>query len=357
MTTLLAAYDDVCVAITRANAVSDVLKVRDHIEHIKLHGRQVRDRALIEQATVLQMRAERRLGELLQAAEDAGLIGKGRRMAGDETRATLAEIGVDKKLSMTAHRAAALKPADFEQLIETTREKVRSSRAIVVDPVGQATKEAEISARRQAHAERTRGGCTVKDLGELALSGYRAGAIGADPQWKFMARSDAGDARSANTHYKTEDLARIKDIPVGQLAADDSALFMWVVDWFVHGAIELIEAWGFSFKTVAFTWAKTNGEDVDNVFDDSTWAFGQGFWTRGNPEMCLLATKGNPKRLHADVRQLIVTPLMDHSVKPDAWLERIERLVEGPYLELNARRRRPGWTAWGDELKWEGAAA
>jgi N6-adenosine-specific RNA methylase IME4 len=72
--------------------------------------------------------------------------------------------------------------------------------------------------------------------------------------------------------------------------------------------------------------------------------------------MCLLATKGSPKRLHADVRQLMVAPLMEHSRKPDEWLERIERLVEGPYLELNARRRRPGWTAWGDELEWEGPA-
>jgi N6-adenosine-specific RNA methylase IME4 len=114
---------------------------------------------------------------------------------------------------------------------------------------------------------------------------------------------------------------------------------------------------GLHFKTVAFTWAKTTRADVDDPFDDASWAFGQGYWTRANPEMCLLATRGAPQRLNADVRQLIVAPVMEHSRKPDAWLERIERLVDGPYLELNARRRRPGWVAWGDELEWEGPEA
>jgi N6-adenosine-specific RNA methylase IME4 len=357
MTTLLAAYDQACATIAAANKVGDVLKIRDELAHLKLHAKQVGDRALIEHATVLQMRAERQLGLVLVAAKQAGHIGQGPRKAGDERRVTLNDIGVDRKLSMTAQRAAALQDSDFENLIETAREKVRSSRAILVDPIGQAAKDAEIAARRKAHAERTLGGCTVEDLHRLARSGYRAGAIGADPQWKYRTYSAAGDGRSANTHYTTEELDLIKAMPVGRLAADDCALFMWVVDWFLHGALELIAYWGFVFKTVAFTWTKTNGADVDDVFDDSTWCLGQGHWTRANPEMCLLATRGSPKRLHADVRQLIVAPIMDHSQKPDAWLERIERLVEGPYLELNARRRRPGWTAWGDELAWEGAAA
>ncbi|NPU69982.1 hypothetical protein HL667_33675 [Bradyrhizobium sp. 83012] len=246
-----------------------------------------------------------------------------------------------------------MEEAAFEDAIERAREKIRAGRAVVIDPVREAGKTAEIEQRRKAHAERTKGGCCVKDLGNLALTGWRAGGIGADPQWKFEPFSAAGDGRSANVHYKTEDLARIKDLPVRELAAEDCALFMWVVDWYLHGGIELMTHWGFEFKTVAFTWAKTNGDDVSDPFDDSTWTFGQGYWTRANPEMCLLGTRGAPKRLHADVRQLIVSPLMEHSRKPDAWLERIERLVDGPYLELNARRRRPGWVAWGDELEWE----
>jgi hypothetical protein len=77
---------------------------------------------------------------------------------------------------------------------------------------------------------------------------------------------------------------------------------------------------------------------------------GQGYWTRANPETCWLATRGKPQRLHTDVRQLIVAPIREHSRKPDEIHDRIERLVAGPYLELYARRERPGWLTWGDEL-------
>jgi N6-adenosine-specific RNA methylase IME4 len=84
---------------------------------------------------------------------------------------------------------------------------------------------------------------------------------------------------------------------------------------------------------------------------------GQGYWTRANPEDCWLATRGGPKRLHADVRQLIVAPIAEHSRKPDETYERIERLVEGPYLELYARRPRKGWVSWGNELEFTGEAA
>ncbi|WP_316228352.1 MULTISPECIES: MT-A70 family methyltransferase [unclassified Bradyrhizobium] len=353
MSTVLQAYDRARAALAEAATVTEVLALRDEIAHIELYARQVRNRELIEQAMVLQLRAERRLGMLLAAAFEAGQLARGRRRKDDTERVTLAEIGVDERLSATAQRAAKMDDAEFDAAVERAREKIRAGRAIVIDPVKEAEKTAEIEQRRAAHAARTKGGCNVKDLGNLALTGWRAGAIGCDPQWKFLAYSEAGDGRSANVHYKTEGLDRIKDMPVGDLAAKDCALFMWVVDWYLHGAIELMSHWGFEFKTVAFTWAKTNGEDVSDPFDESTWHMGQGYWSRANPEMCLLGTRGAPQRLHADVRQLIVAPLRDHSCKPDAWLERIERLVEGPYLELNARRRRPGWVAWGDELEWE----
>ena len=77
---------------------------------------------------------------------------------------------------------------------------------------------------------------------------------------------------------------------------------------------------------------------------------GLGYWTRANSEVCLLATKGKPKRLNADVRQAILEPRREHSRKPDCTYQRIERLVAGPYLELFARTQRPGWTAWGNEV-------
>jgi N6-adenosine-specific RNA methylase IME4 len=102
----------------------------------------------------------------------------------------------------------------------------------------------------------------------------------------------------------------------------------------------VIRAWGFACKTVGFYWAKQNGGG-EGFFA------GIGFWTRANPEQYLLATRGRPKHRAADVAKLVVAPRREHSRKPNEIHEYVERLVEGPYLELFARASRPGWDAWG----------
>jgi N6-adenosine-specific RNA methylase IME4 len=363
--TLLAAYDRARAAIAEARTVKATLELRGQIDHLKLHARQVQNRELLAEATELQLRTERHLGELLLAAEEAGEIrakgerGRARAAADDEARpATLKEIGVEPKLSASAKRAAALDQAAFEAIVTTAREKVQSGNAILVDPVKAATKTAEQNQRRADHAARTINGGSVEDLGKMVREGRKFGSIGSDPQWKFLTRSAVGEGRSANIHYKTEEVDKIKNLPVGELLADDGAFYMWMVDWCPQDALDLLAHYGLRHVTNAFTWIKTNGDDAGlDIWDNCTWHMGQGYWTRANPEQCWLATKGNPKRLYADVRQLIIAPVMEHSRKPDAWLERIERLTEGDYLELQARRTRPGWISWGDELEFTGRAA
>jgi N6-adenosine-specific RNA methylase IME4 len=120
-------------------------------------------------------------------------------------------------------------------------------------------------------------------------------------------------------------------------------LFLWATDPLLPRALDVIEAWGFVYKTVAFTWVKTN-RTGRGFFT------GLGYWTRANPEICLLATRGNPRRVGRDVPRLLIAPRREHSRKPDEVYGRIERLVPGPYLELFARARRPNWTAWGAEV-------
>ncbi|MCK1693693.1 MT-A70 family methyltransferase [Bradyrhizobium sp. 144] len=350
--TQLAAYDRARVALAEATRVDQVLSIRDELQHVKLYARQIQDKALLEEAIALQIRTEHRLGILLAAAKKAGQIAEGRKPkdgAGAD-RVTLSEIGVDRRLSARAQKAAALDTDELEQVIESAREKIRGGGAILVDPIKAAAKDAEVAGRRAAHAARTENGGCVADLGALALTGKRFGSIGADPQWKFLTRSAAGEGRSANIHYKTEEVDKIKDLPVNELLADDGAFYMWMVDWCPQDALDLLAHWGLKHVTTAFTWVKQNASGEG-------WHMGQGYWTRANPEQCWLATKGNPKRLYADVRQLIVAPVMEHSRKPDEWLDRIEHLTEGDYLELQARRPRKGWTSWGDELEWTGVAA
>ena len=167
--------------------------------------------------------------------------------------------------------------------------------------------------------------------------------IYADPPWSFKTYSNKGKDRSPEKHYNVMSFKDICNMPVNNIANDNAVLLMWVIDPLLDKAFEVINAWGFKYKTVAFTWAKTNMKS-DGFFT------GLGYWTRGNPEMCLLATKGRPKRIHKDVAQLVIAPRGRHSEKPLLHGE-IERLCEGPYIELFARKKtRDHWDFWGNEV-------
>ena len=108
-------------------------------------------------------------------------------------------------------------------------------------------------------------------------------------------------------------------------------------------AIKVIEAWGFTYKSIAFQWVKQNRSG-------NGYFFGLGRWTRGNTEPCLLAGKGKPKRISASVGQLIFSPLRQHSQKPDETRDKIVELMgDLPRIELFERQRADGWDAWGNE--------
>jgi N6-adenosine-specific RNA methylase IME4 len=200
---------------------------------------------------------------------------------------------------------------------------------------------------------------------------YRA--ILADPPWHFSTWSARGrdrcpdapvynaqgfDVRGRNNsplrHYSTLPLADIMAMPVEDAAADDCVLFLWTVDPLLPRAIEVGAAWGFTYKTVGFVWAKERRNRGANNsrphVKSRPFPMGTGYWTRANPEICLLFTRGKPKRLCAGVEKLIVAPRREHSRKPDETYERIEQLVAGPYLELFARSSRDGWDQLGDQV-------
>ena len=170
------------------------------------------------------------------------------------------------------------------------------------------------------------------------------GAIYADPPWTFATYSHKGKGRSAEAHYDCMSIADIMALPVATWAAPDCVLFLWTTDPLLPAALDVIEAWEFIFKTVGFVWAKTTA-------DGAGFPIGTGYYTRANPEICLLATRGRPKRLSRSVRKLIVAPRREHSRKPDEAAEGIEALCAGPYLELFARAPRPGWDSWGLEAE------
>ena len=138
-----------------------------------------------------------------------------------------------------------------------------------------------------------------------------------------------------------EEICRLN---VAEVAADDCVLFMWGTFPQLQEALQVIKAWGFQYKTVAFVWIKQNKKGKG-------WFFGLGFWTRGNAEICLLATKGKPHRKSNRVHQFIISPLQQHSQKPNEAREKIVELMGNiPRLELFAREKADGWDTWGNEV-------
>lgn len=360
MTTLVQ-YEHARAALAQATRIDQVLPILDQVEHVKLYAKQIEDRDLLTEACAFQTTAERHLGFIIAAGKKAGHFRQGRQPEKSSDpehfpRGTLEDAGVSRKLSARAQKAASISERAFEVMLQATKERVAAGAAIVVDPIGAALKDEADAKRKAEHEARTFAGGKVEDLRNLIASGFKAATILADPPWHFMARSDKGEGRSASQHYTTDRLGEITSLPVRELAADDCTLIMWMVDWCPKLAFDVIEAWGFAHKTTAFTWAKlSEGHDgkprFDEVISDRDFHFGQGYWTRANPEDAWLATRGSPKRMNADVRQLIVAPVhAEHSRKPDIY-DRVERLLEGPYLELYARRERKQWLSWGNELQ------
>ena len=133
-------------------------------------------------------------------------------------------------------------------------------------------------------------------------------------------------------------------LPVKRLAEKDCLLFLWATFPQLPEALQLIKAWGFQFKTVAFVWLKRNKKSP-------TWFYGLGYWTRGNAEICLLAKRGKPKRRSASVHQFIISPVEEHSKKPDVTRDKIVELAgDLSRVELFARQKTPGWDVWGNEV-------
>jgi len=161
--------------------------------------------------------------------------------------------------------------------------------------------------------------------------------IYADPPWQWDTYSLKGRQKTSDRHYALMKLADLQDLPISKIADSNSILFMWVQDAHLKNAIELGEKWGFKYKTIAFIWDKNN--------------FGMGYWTRKGAEVCLLFTKGVPKRKSGSVRQFISSKAQKHSQKPLEVSERIVKLMgECTRIELFARQQVDGWDYWGNEV-------
>jgi N6-adenosine-specific RNA methylase IME4 len=347
----LGPYDRARIALTEAKSVDEVKDIRDQAVAMAPYARQAKNRDLEADAVEIRMRATRRLDQMRQAQRDSVGLNRGAAAGGGKNgprgllinprdlRPTLASQGIDKSLAQQARVLGALTDQKFEEAIAAGRASAKRTMRRVINGVA-------IEQERERHRARIQHGGRVTDLIALAASGFRAGVIAPDPAWPFAVYSEQGRQRSPDAHYDTMSLDEIKALPIASLAADDCALVLWGVWPELPGILDVIQAWGFEYKTVEFVWVKLN-PDGNGLFT------GMGFHTRSNTEFALIATRGNPLRLAADVHQVIMAPVGEHSAKPDEAYTRMERLYGGPYLELFARKPREGWRYWGNEIERE----
>ncbi len=183
----------------------------------------------------------------------------------------------------------------------------------------------------------------IKRVIDIYNTNNKYNIIYADPPWHYNTwRNGQG---SADKHYKTmkiDDIVSMGDV-INKISDKDCILFLWGTWPCLNEAMQVINAWGFKYKTCGFLWVKLT--KLLNVI------LGLGFWTRGNTEYCLIATKGHIKRKSKRVSQVIMSVREEHSKKPDETRERIVELIgDLPRIELFARQTVDGWDSWGNEV-------
>ena len=170
--------------------------------------------------------------------------------------------------------------------------------------------------------------------------------IYADPPWTFKNYNNEKSNHNPDHHYPCMSIEDISKLPVEKLADKNCILFLWVTDPLINKQIQILNAWGFEYKTVGFYWIKENKNQNNMRF----WK-GPGYWTRCNPEICLLATKGHPKRVGTNVDKLVFATRDKHSKKPPIIKNKIVELCgDLPRIELFARERVDDWDCWGNEV-------
>jgi len=168
--------------------------------------------------------------------------------------------------------------------------------------------------------------------------------IYADPPWSYQ--NGGVPQGGVDKEYPTMKIEDIKKLPIGELADDTCVLMLWATFPQLPEALEVINAWGFKYKTLGFSWLKTN--------KDGSPFFGIGYYAKSNQEVCLLATKGKAHSLvkSNSVSSFVSTGRTKHSEKPQIFRDKIVELFgDEPRIELFARQKTEGWDVWGNEVE------
>lgn len=333
----LVRYDAACLALAEAKSVDEVKDIRDKAVAIKAYAKQAKNKSLEADAFEIRLRAERRLGEMMeQQPKSEGTRGSKVKGARVDEKPTLSDAGIDKNLAHRARRLNGLSPDEFEDLVRDGRDEVqRSVERSALSKIVREEKHQKIATRAASLQ-------LPSSFGPFPL-------IYADPPWKWGhfgeedKENDKGKGRTPDQHYPTLTYDEIKDFsiggaPISKIAHKDAALFLWCTSANIALAMQVMDAWGFTYKAHA-VWVKDRS--------------GTGLVFRNKHEPLLYGTRGNMPGPQHQPQSVFSFPRGRHSAKPPEVRAEIEKMYPDfdatARLELFARETVPGWTSYGFE--------
>jgi site-specific DNA-methyltransferase (adenine-specific) len=328
-------WDSMRSAIEEAHSLLDLQHLRNQAEALRYAAKLAGEsKDVVRKASEIKVRAERRAGELLLTTPKQS-PGQYQQMRA-ETVATYAELGIDKTQAHRWQRIASIQPQTFETGISSTVE-ISTAGAL------QLAKEQK---REQDAASR------VPAIHRVQTGKYSV--LLADPPWAYHDPMDKDNHwGGAINHYETistDELCEFKmeiggeEKSIPDIMETDSVLLLWTTAPMVPDALRVMQAWGYTYKTVAFTWVKKDANGKPTI--------GLGSYTRSNAEFCLLGVRGKGiPRMKSDIASLVESKKLPHSEKPPIVRDRIRYLFgDVPRLELFARQKVKGWDSFGNEL-------
>lgn len=328
MHTGLVKYDNARRALQEAHTVDEVKDIRDKAEALRLYAKQAKDIDMAVWAAEIKLRAERKAGNLIQEKQANGELASKGKPPSDELlmlqRATLSDHGINRTESARWQQEAAVPDEAFEQYIAECRQKSDMPTAAALRRLNSADR------REERVADILKGN---QELG----TDKKYPVIYADPPWRYENPPIGASNRSIENQYPTMALEEICALPVIGLATDSAVLFMWATSPKLAECMQVIEDWGFTYRT-SMVWVK------DKI--------GMGYHVRNQHELLLIAKRGElpAPPIPARVSSVVNAPRTAHSAKPEIFYEIIEAMYpEFPKIEMFCRSPREGWAAWGNQ--------
>jgi N6-adenosine-specific RNA methylase IME4/DNA-binding XRE family transcriptional regulator len=255
--------------------------------------------------------------------------------------------GIADSLACTTDQLLGRSPKHFVYELGRGRNGTAAPTAGVCDEPAPAPAGRGRHKQTQTEAATTQAPLLVEAIEDLRVrtKGKRFGTILADPPWRFENRTGkvAPEHRRLN-RYGTMTLEDIMALPISEIAADTSHLYLWVPNALLQEGLQVLRAWGFEYKA-NLVWHKVRKDGEPD-------GRGVGFYFRNTTELVLFGVRGKNARTLAPGRRqvnVLKTQKREHSRKPDEMYPIIEACSRAPFLELFARGSRPGWTTWGNQ--------